>query len=80
MSLVHYKWPRYISMLANGGHKIDVSIVKTIRNSDGSEASREEINKFVNKKLGLEEDTQEEKQLNQNYLNAVLQGMKSVYK
>ena len=69
---------RYISMLANGGHKIDVSIVKTIRNSDGSEASREEINKFVNKKLGLEEDTQEEKQLNQNYLNAVLQGMKSV--
>ena len=69
---------RYISMLANGGHKIDVSIVKTIRNSDGSEASREEINKFVNKKLGLEEDTQEERQLNQNYLNAVLQGMKSV--
>ncbi len=69
---------RYISMLANGGHKIDVSIVKTIRNSDGSEASREEINKFVNKKLGLEEDAQEEKQLNQNYLNAVLQGMKSV--
>ena len=69
---------RYISMLANGGHKIDVSIVKTIRNSDGSEASREEINKFVNKKLGLEEDTQEEKQLNPNYLNAVLQGMKSV--
>lgn len=69
---------RYISMLANGGHKIDVSIVKTIRNSDGSEASREEINKFVNKKLGLEEDTQEEKQLNQNYLNSVLQGMKSV--
>ena len=69
---------RYISMLANGGHKIDVSIVKTIRNSDGSEASREEINKFVNKKLGLEEDTQEERQLNQNYLNALLQGMKSV--
>lgn len=69
---------RYISMLANGGHKIDASIVKTIRNSDGSEASREEINKFVNKKLGLEEDTQEERQLNQNYLNAVLQGMKSV--
>lgn len=69
---------RYISMLANGGHKIDVSIVKTIRNSDGSEASKEEINKFVNKKLGLEEDNQEEKQLNQSYLNAVLQGMKSV--
>ena len=69
---------RYISMLANGGKKIDVSIVKTIRNADGSEASREEINKFVAKKLGLEEDTSENLEINQNYLNAVLQGMKSV--
>ncbi len=69
---------RYISMLANGGHKIDVSIVKTIRNADGSEASREEINQFVNKKLGLEEETNEQLQINQNYLKAVLEGMKSV--
>lgn len=69
---------RYISMLANGGHKIDVSIVKTIRNADGSEVSREEINKFVNNKLGLEEDNSENIEINQNYLNAVLQGMKSV--
>lgn len=69
---------RYISMLANGGHRIDVSIVKTIRNADGSEVSREDINKFVNKKLGLEEDTTQELQINQNHLKAVLQGMKSV--
>ena len=69
---------RYISMLANGGRKIDVSIVKTIRNADGSETSREEINQFVNRKLGLEEESTEEITLNQNYLNAVLQGMQSV--
>ena len=69
---------RYISMLANGGHKIDVSIIKTIRNSDGSEASREEINKFVNKKLNLEEESNEDMNINQSYLNAILQGMKSV--
>ena len=69
---------RYISMLANGGHKIDVSIVKTIRNADGSEVSREEIDKFINKKLGIEEDTEENKEINQNYLNSVLEGMKSV--
>lgn len=69
---------RYISMLANGGHKIDVSIVKTIRNADGSEVSRDEINQFINKKLGIEEDSSEELQINQSYLNAVLQGMKSV--
>ncbi len=69
---------RYISMLANGGHKVDVSIVKTIRNADGSEASREEINQFVNKKLGLEEDNSENIEINQSYLSAVLEGMRSV--
>lgn len=69
---------RYISMLANGGHKVDVSIVKTIRNADGSEASREEINQFINKKLELEEDNTEDIQINQSYLNAVLEGMQSV--
>lgn len=69
---------RYISMLANGGHKVDVSIVKTIRNADGSEVSREEINQFVNKKLGLEEDSSGDMNINQDYLNAVLEGMKSV--
>lgn len=69
---------RYISMLANGGHKIDVSIVKTIRNADGSEVSRDEINKFINKKLELEDDTSEDIEINQSYLKAVLEGMKSV--
>ena len=69
---------RYISMLVNGGHRIDVSIVKTIRNADGSEVSREEINNFVNSKLGIEEETTEDIEINQDYLNSVLQGMKSV--
>lgn len=69
---------KYISMLANGGKKIDTTIVKTIRNADGSETSREEINQFVNKKLGLEEDNTENIEMNQANLNAVLEGMKSV--
>lgn len=69
---------RYISMLANGGKRIDTTIVETIRNADGSEVSKEEINKFVNKKLGLEEDNIQEMEINQNHLNAVLEGMKSV--
>ena len=69
---------RYISMLANGGNKIDVSIVKTIRNADGTEVSREEINNFINKKLGIKEEQSEDIKINQDYLNAVLNGMKSV--
>lgn len=69
---------RYISMLANGGRQIDVSIVKTIRNADGSEASKEEINKFVNAKLGVGQEETGNIEINQNYLNAILEGMKSV--
>ena len=68
----------YISMLANGGKKIDVSVVKTIRNADGSEVSKDEINKFVSEKLGLEEDTIGDLNIKPENLKAVLEGMRSV--
>ena len=44
---------KYLSMIANGGKNIDVSIIKTIQKEDGTEVSKEEINNFVNQKLGL---------------------------
>lgn len=69
---------KYISILANGGHQISPTIIKTIRNADGSEASQEEINQFVNKKLGIEEEEAEAIEINQAYLQAVLEGMQSV--
>ena len=69
---------KYISMLANGGKNIDVSIVKTIRNADGTEVSKDEINKFVNEKLGIDDSSTEQLQINQENLNAVLEGMRSV--
>ena len=70
---------KYISMIANGGNDIDVSIIKTIQNPDGTEVSKEEIDKFVNEKLGLtEEEQNEEINLNSDYIKAVKEGMKSV--
>lgn len=69
---------RYISMLANGGHRVSPTIIRTIRNADGTEVAKEEIEKFVNAKLGIQEENVEEININQNYLNAILQGMKSV--
>lgn len=69
---------KYISILANGGHQISPTIIKTIRNADGSEASQEEINQFVNKKLGIEEEEAEAIEINQAYLQSVLDGMQSV--
>ena len=69
---------RYISILSNGGKRVNPTIIKTIRNADGSEASREEIEKFVNSKLNIPEENVENIEINQNNLNAVLEGMKSV--
>ncbi len=69
---------KYISMLANGGHNLDVSIVKSIIKPDGTEASTEEINNFVNQKLGLTDQQTEDLEIHQENLNAILEGMKSV--
>ena len=69
---------KYISILANGGKNIDVSIVKSIIKSDGTEASSEEINNFVNQELGLSNDQTETLEIHQENLDAILAGMKSV--
>ncbi len=69
---------KYVSMLANGGNNIDVSIVKSIIKSDGTECSTDEINNYVNQKLGNQEQEQENLEIDKSNLNAILQGMKSV--
>ena len=69
---------KYISMVANGGHKIDLKVVKNIMNSDGTQAPESEIREFVNKKLGLPNDDTQELQISPETISAVLGGMKSV--
>ena len=51
---------KYISMIANGGNKIDATIIKTIQNADGTEVSKDEIDKFVTEKLGSKTENSEE--------------------
>ena len=69
---------KYIAMVANGGNKINPSIIKTIMNSDGTEESSSQIRKFVNKKLGLSDDKGEELKISKENINSVLAGMESV--
>ena len=38
---------KYISILVNGGHQIDTTLIKSIINSDNTEVSKDEINKHV---------------------------------
>ena len=69
---------KYIAMVANGGHKINPTIIKRILNTDGTETLREEINEYVKNKLGLEDDTTEDITFSKENIQAVLEGMKSV--
>ena len=69
---------KYGAMVANGGKKIDVTIVKSIVNADGSEVPRNEYESYVNEKLGLTEDDTEELNFSQENINAVLEGMRGV--
>ncbi len=45
---------KYISSIANGGTVVNPTIIKSILNSDNTEVSREEIEKYTNEKLGNE--------------------------
>ena len=69
---------KYISMLANGGNKIDVTVVKSVINADGTEVPRSEIDSYINEKLGLKPEEDDGIELNQEYLRVVLDGMQSV--
>ena len=69
---------RYISILANGGNKIDATIVKTIINADGTEVPREEIKSYIKQKLKLPDVEDDGTTLNPENINIVLDGMQSV--
>lgn len=70
---------KYTSMLANGGKDVDVSIIKAVTNVDGTEVSKDELNKYLKEKLGIETKEEDTKiTFNQNNLNAVREGMKGV--
>ncbi len=69
---------KYIAMVANGGNKLDISVVKSVNLSNGTQVAKSEIDEFVNQKLGLQEEVVEDVQISQETINAVLEGMRSV--
>lgn len=70
---------KYISMLANGGKNIDVTLIKTIIDSSGNKMSKSQIEEYVNKKLNVDSDDDvEDLNISQENLKAILEGMKGV--
>ena len=69
---------KYISMLANGGKNIDVTLVKTVIDSNENEKSKEEIDNLVNEKLNISNNEQSDITISESNLKTVLAGMKGV--
>lgn len=69
---------KYVGMIANGGKRLDLTLVKAIINADGSEVPEEEYREYVNQRLGLTEQETEEMTFQRQNVEAILEGMRDV--
>ena len=69
---------KYISMLANGGKKIDVTLVKAVIDANENEKTREDIDKLVKEKLNISNEEQSDITISEANLKTVLEGMRGV--
>ena len=66
---------KYISSIANGGTVVRPTIIKSVLNSDGTEVPKEEIKKYTNEKLGIEE-TDDGINISAENINIAREGMR----
>lgn len=69
---------KYVSVLANGGKNVDVTLIKSIIGADGTEIPKSEIDAHVNEKLGLKNEKEEDLNINPENVQAILKGMRGV--
>lgn len=68
---------RYIAMLTNGGKQIDITIIKDVM-SNGNKINKDDVEKYINNKLGIENNNLGDLQIDKENLKTVLEGMQSV--
>lgn len=69
---------RYIAMLTNGGKQVDVSIIKEVINPEGEKIDKQEIESYVDEKLGIEKTNTQDLEIKKENLDTILEGMQSV--
>ena len=70
---------KYISMIANGGKEVDVTLIKSITDINGNEIGKQEITEKIDKKLGNETTKKlTDLDISKNTLEIVRKGMKGV--
>lgn len=69
---------KYIAMIANGGHNIDLSVVKNVINSNGGTVSSTELEQYVDKELNLEKTETENLEISSQTIDIIKEAMRSV--
>lgn len=69
---------KYTSMLANGGKSVKPTLIKTIKNVDGTEVPKSEYEAYFDEKLGITQENADDITINPDNLKVVLEGMRSV--
>ena len=69
---------KYISTLVNGGERIDPTIIRTIKTAYGTEVSKAEIQRHSEEILGTPNNNSADLEISQEYIDAILEGMKDV--
>ena len=68
----------YISTLANKGKKTEVTLVKDIIDAEGNFLARDEFQKTIDKKLGIEKKEVQDVEIADSTIDAIFEGMRSV--
>lgn len=68
----------YISTLANKGKKTEITLIKDLIDANGNLLDKEEVEKTINQKIGIEEEVLEDVEMNESTINAIFEGMRSV--
>lgn len=69
---------KYIAMITNGGHDIDITLIKGITKADGTAVDKTEIQEYINNRLGIKNEKKEELKISEENIKTVMEGMKSV--
>ena len=69
---------KYVSTLVNGGEKVSPTIIRSIKTAYGIEVSKAEIQEHTRQILGDTNDDSEDLEISQEYIDAILEGMRDV--
>lgn len=69
---------KYIAMITNGGHDIDIILIKEITKADGTTIDEDKVEEYINNRLGIKKEEKDDIQISEETIKTVMEGMRSV--